>query len=397
MSLVRAAASLLNGVGALARTAGVSLGRLSPDDLERAASRREGHDDFGDPHFRAGLEILVESLESDANLHTLGRLHMRSLLIELLVTRLRLSRLQARPPTRGEAATLPPLIVCGLPRSGTTFLHRMLAQRSDARPLPLWELREPIPAPGPDQRWARAQARDRRLATLLPEGVDAQHLMRADLPDECGHLFKVALWSSLFWQVPVYRYLEWYLEADPTLAYREYRALLDALAIPGRRLVLKDPFHAWQLPSLFRVIPDAMVVQTHRDPLELVPSFHKLTTTFQAVLSERVDQPRTVELNMRWLQALVRESSDARPGLGPGRVCDVDYSDLVAEPLAVVEAIHDHFGLELDAIARERISQFVTRNHQRKYGANPYAAADFGQCEDEIAEAFADYRGRFRA
>jgi len=404
VSLFRVAASVVNGVGAAARALGVPAGRLDPAELERAASRSEGHDDFGDPRFRVGLETLVESLEADADLHMLGRLHMRALVIELLVTRLRLSRRLAQSRQRAPVSLTPPLLVCGLPRSGTTFLHRMLAIRSDARPLPLWELREPIPrtnsphlGPGaPDPRLALAQARDRRIAELLPESVDAQHLMRAELPDECGHLFKVAFWSSLFWQVPVYRYLEWYIDADAELPYREYRALLDALAEPGRRLVLKDPFHAGHLESLLGVLPGAMVVQTHRDPVEIVPSFHKLTTTFQAVLSARVDRERTVELNTRWLQTLVRRSADARPRLEPGRVFDVDYRELVADPFTVVEAIHDHFGLDFDPAYRARLTQFIADNPQRKHGPNPYAASDFGQHRDQIAEAFADYRTRFQ-
>ena len=340
MSLLRTATSLINSAGAAARVLGVEIGQLTPDALEQAASESEGHDDFGRTHFRAGLEILVESLEADANLHTAGRLHTRGLLVELLITRLRLSALQARS---GPAAIGPaPLFVCGLPRSGTTFLHRLLAERKDARPLPLWELREPIPGRGRDRRLEQGRARDRRLAEILPPNVDAQHLMRADLPDECGHLFKVAFWSSLFWQVPVYRYLEWYIAHDSRAAYRDYVALLGALVRPGRRFVLKDPFHAANLSSLFAVIPDALVVQTHRDPIEVVPSLNKLTTTFQSVLSDRVDNSRTAALNLRWMQQLVDQSERARPSTPAKQIIDIDYTDLIRDPLATVEAIHAH-------------------------------------------------------
>jgi hypothetical protein len=394
MTLLRAATSLLNGAGAAARALGVEIGRLTHDELEHAASDSEGHAEFGHTHFRTGLERLVESLEGDANLHTAGRLHMRALLIELLVTRLRLGARQARTPSVTPLS--PPLVVCGLPRSGTTFLHRMLAARSDARPLPLWELREPIPGPGRDRRFEQARVRDQRLAAILPDGVDAQHLMRAELPDECGHLFKVTFWSSLFWQVPVYRYLEWYLAHDSRQPYREYLTLLEALARPGRRFVLKDPFHAANLPSLFAVAPEAMVVHTHRDPLEVVPSFHKLTTTFQAVLSDRVDRARTVALNLRWLSSLVTARDAARDLIPAQQVFDVDYTDLVANPLAVVERIHAHFGLELDDPYRGRLQRFIAAHPQRKHGQNHYSAADFGQQPAEIAEAFASYRERFR-
>jgi hypothetical protein len=393
MSLLRAATNLLNGAGAAVRALGLELGRLAPDELEHAASEAEGHEDFGSSHFRAGLEVLVESLEGDANLHTTGRLHMRGLIVELLVTRLRLSAVQARGhvPALGPA----PILVCGLPRSGTTFLHRLLAERRDARPLALWELREPIAGRGRDRRLEQARARDRRIAEFLPPSVDAQHLMRADLPDECGHLFKVAFWSSLFWQVPVHRYLEWYLAHEPRAAYRDYVALLGVLARPGRRFVLKDPFHAANLPHLFSVMPDALVVQTHRDPVEVVPSLNKLSITFQSVMSERVDRARTVALNLRWMQQLVNQSEQARARIDARRLFDVDYTDLVRDPLALVEALHAHFGLSLDDDDRARMQRFVASHPQHQHGANPYRAADYGQQPAEIAEAFAAYRERF--
>jgi hypothetical protein len=394
MSLLRTATHLLNGAGAAARALGVEIGRLAPDDLEQAASEAEGHDDFGPTHFRAGLEVLVESLEADANLHTAGRLHMRGLIIELLVTRLRLAARRARDriPPIGP----PPIIVCGLPRSGTTFLHRLLAERRDARPLALWELREPIPGRGRDRRLEQARARDRRITEFLPRSVDAQHLMRADLPDECGHLFKVAFWSSLFWQVPAYRYLEWYLGHVPRAAYADWAALLGTLAQVGRRFVLKDPFHAANLPHLLAVAPEALIVQTHRDPVEVVPSLNKLSLTFQAVMSDQVDRARTVALNLRWMQELVAQSERARPEIPAQQLFDVDYDDLVRDPLAVVDALHSHFGLPLDIDDRNRMQRFVAEHPQHQHGANPYDAADYGQRPAEIAEAFAAYRERFR-
>jgi hypothetical protein len=391
MSLLRVLVGVINRAGTTAKALGLPVERLSPAALEQAAARREGHDDFGDPGYRAGLDALVESIEADANLHTVARLHMRELLTELLVSRLRLARLPASTPT----PLVAPLIVCGLPRSGTTFLHRMLAERDDARALPLWELREPIRGPGPDRRLAAARARDARLVALAGARMDAQHLMRAELPDECGHLLKISMYSSLFWQVPVHGYLEWYLEADGAQPYREYRALLAVLAHPGQRLVLKDPFHAAQLPSLLAVLPEAMVVQTHRDPVEVVPSFNKLTTSFQALLSDDFDRARSVTLNLRWLQTVVRRNHEARAALAPGRLLDVRYGELLRDPFAVVDRVHAHFGLELDGAYADRLRRFIGENPQRKHGPNPYAAADYGQTTAAIAAAFADYRARF--
>jgi hypothetical protein len=258
----------------------------------------------------------------------------------------------------------------------------------------MWELADPIPGPGPDRRLEAARARVERMRALAPE-MDAQHFIRAELPDECGHLFKSTFLCSLYWQAPAYGYLEWYLRA-PTLApYRDYRALLALLARPGRRLTLKDPFHARHLESLLQVIPEAMVVVTHRDPVEVVPSLHKLARTMHAVVSDAVDAPRAVELDTRWLQDVADRHVRERERLPAGRVFDVAYRDLLIDPVAVVRAVCAHFGLPYDDAVDARLRRFVADNPQRKHGPNPYAAEEFGQRPESIAERFRAYRERY--
>lgn len=395
MTLLRRTVWAVNRVGAAARKLGVPVAMLSAASLAQAAADSVGSDDFGDPYHREGLGVLVDAIEGDASIHVAGRLHLRSLLGRELVTRLRLQQARRSQPALDHGPRLAPLLVCGLPRSGTTFLHRLLAEHPQARPLPLWELMEPLPGPGPDRRLATAQTRMERLAALAHDDLDPQHLIRAELPDECGHLFKPTFFSSIYWQAPLYHYLDWYLRADPDPPYRDYRALLAALERPGRRLVLKDPFHARHLSSLLAAIPAANVVVLHRDPVEVVPSFHKLTLTLHRVFSDQVDTRRTVETNTRWLHDLVARTLDARPASASERVLDVGYRELVADPVGVVARIHDRFGLELDAPTRERLDHYVAHHPQRQYGSNPYRAEDYGQSPAALAERFSDYRARF--
>lgn len=395
MTLLRRTVQIVNRVGGAARRLGIPVARLSPEVLEHAAAEEEGHDDFGDDYYREGLAALVDAVEGDAQIHVTGRLHLRALITRELVTRLRLQRARQQEPALERGPKLAPLIVCGLPRSGTTFLHRLLAERTDARSLPLWELMEPLPGPGPDQRLATARARMARLSALTRDGLDAQHLIRAELPDECGHLFKHTFLSSIYWQAPVHRYLDWYLQADPDPPYRDYRAVLSVLDRPGRRLVLKDPFHALCLPSLLEVLPQACVVMLHRDPLEVVPSFHKLTLALHRVLSDQVDVAKTVETNTRWLHELVRRGIEARPSAPPERILDVDYRTLVADPVGTVERIHEHFGLELDPPTLERLERHVVEHPQRKHGNNRYRIEDYDQRPEALAERFSEYRARY--
>jgi hypothetical protein len=391
VSLFGGVVSVLNRAGGVARALGVPVLRLSVDALEDAARAKEGGGDFGDPSYRDGLVALVDSIERDARLHTLGRLHMRTLITQALATRLRLVKLRRLRPDLDAPPAVAPLIVCGLPRSGTTYLHRLLSELDGAQPLPLWQLMEPIAGAGVDRRLKDAHARMARLAALSPT-IDAQHYIRADLPDECAHLFKATFLCSLYWQAPAAGYLEWYLRAPVAPAYRDYRAMLAALAQPGRRLTLKDPFHARHLEELFAVIPDAMVVITHRDPLEVVPSFHKLTRTMQQVLTDELDVGRMVDLNTRWLRDVVDRMMGARGKVPAGRVLDVAYGDLVADPVATVERVRAHFGLPRGEAEISRVRRFVDENPQRKHGHNPYAASDFGQTPEQLAAIFGEYR-----
>jgi hypothetical protein len=172
--------------------------------------------------------------------------------------------------------------------------------------------------------------------------------------------------------------------------------LLHHLEPPGKRLVLKDPFHAANLEELLEVCPGATIVQTHRDPLEVVPSFHKLCTTMHAVLVPTLDVPRTVEAHMRWLTHVVERNERGRRALAATgraqRVLDVQYADLLADPLGTVERIHDHVGLPSTGAELDRMRRWLASNGQRKHGRNPYAAQLFGQRPAEIAERFAGYR-----
>jgi hypothetical protein len=365
--------------------------RFDPEALLREAMAAEQTDDLGpEPEaLRDALATYAESVERDARPHGLGRSYLYERIFRMsLVARLRL----APHLTPGARPRRPPLVVCGLPRSGTTLLHRLLALADDAAGIPLWQLLEPIPPKdGPDRRRDHAVRNLEWLGRLVPVSLDAQHLVRPDLPDECGHLLRASFMGSMPWQVPAYGWLQWSLRVDPGPAYRVWAAFLAVLEPEGRRLVLKDPFHAGNLAALLACCPDACVAQTHRDPLELVPSFHKLATTIHRVLVPAIDLPRTVRAHMEWLETLVERNAEARRALAPARVVDVGYRALVADPLGEVARIHDAFGLPLTATHEERIARWMVEHPRREHGPNPCSVAEYGQTDDEIRTRFAGY------
>jgi hypothetical protein len=160
--------------------------------------------------------------------------------------------------------------------------------------------------------------------------------------------------------------------------------------------VLKDPFHAANLEELLEQCPTATIVQTHRDPVQVVPSFHKLCMTMHAVLLRTLDVPRTVEAHMQWLTHVLDRNQQGRRALVESgrrdRLIDVRYEELLADPIAVVARVHDHAGFELSGADIDRMRAWLSENHQRKHGANPYSTEAFGQRPEQIAERFVDYR-----
>ena len=323
--------------------------------------------------------------------HGIGRAYLSERLFKMsLAARLRLVP-HLRP---GLAPQQAPWIVCGLPRSGTTLLHRLLCLADDAAGLPLWQLLEPIaPNQGVDRRREYAERNLAWLGQLVPVSLDAQHLVRPDLPDECGHLLRASFMGSMPWQVPATSWLRWSLQTDRKPAYRIWAAFAALLEPPNRRLVLKDPFHMGNFDALLAACPRARIVQIHRDPVQSVPSFHKLSLTMHRVLVPSVDLKGTVDAHMHWLQTMVERNAAQRAN-APALV-DVDYRALLADPVGEVARVHAAFELELTEGHRARITAWMAAHPQREHGPNPYAAADYGQTADELAQRFDGYRTQF--
>jgi len=373
-------------------TAALSTGRFDPETLLQEAYEAAGSDDLG-PEPDALVEALArfcESAEADAQLNGIGRVYVLERILRLsLHNRLRLAdTLHAAP--RPERA---PLVVCGLPRSGTTLLHRLLCLADDAEGIPLWQLMEPVAVDAEDdQRRERARRNVDWIRGLARQDLDAQHLTRVDLPEECAHILQLSFFGNQLWKVPATSWMRWWMHADGGPAYRAWAATLAHLEPADARLVLKDPFHASWIDEVFAVCPEAMVVQTHRDPLEVLPSLHKLCRTSHEIFSDRRDLAETVELQTRWIESVIARSDAARIAAPQRLVVDVRYPELVADPVATVGRIHDAFGLPLTTGHESRMRDWLAEHPRGRFGANRYRIEDFAQRPDGLAERFAAYR-----
>jgi Sulfotransferase family len=226
-------------VGSHLGAARLPIARLDEESLVQAAMQETGLTDFGSPYYREGLLPLLDSLEDDAALHFAGRVANREVIVGSLINRLLLTESCKRTPDFFQRPLKPPIIVLGLPRSGTTLLHRLLAMDPAHRAVPWWELARPVPGPDserlPDRRRQVFQKKLHRRQKAMPD-LDRKHYTRVDTPEECIWLLASSFLSPLFWAfAPVYGYLDCYKNQDRLQAYYEYRQLLQVLQGQIRR------------------------------------------------------------------------------------------------------------------------------------------------------------------
>ena len=318
--------SLLNRAGATLRRAGLRVPKLDAPSFLAEAERRAGLSDWGDGRFRKGLEILIASFEEQDSAHTFGRVFFREYCVRLLVNRLKIQADLKRHPEILEVPIRRPLIITGLPRSGTTFLHRLMSEDPAGRPLLFWEALEPSPPPRAetrrtDPRIARARKSVKTLYALAPQ-LAATHLYDAEAPEECNNLFGHELaagFLAFIFDVP--RYAVWLVDQDLVENYRSFRRQLQLLSwrCPGDYWVLKAPPHLFALDAVLAVFPDACIVQTHRDPLQVIPSVCSMSAGFRGITSDRVDLRRWARNTPRpWPKGSRRRSPSARRPTRPG-------------------------------------------------------------------------------
>ena len=394
-----AAARFLNSAGSLLEKAGLFRWRASESALLDTARKRTSLDDFGDDSFHEPLRRLLDSLENEARLNFMGKLASRQEILQILVNRLQLQRDRAAFPGIREQTIRSPLFIIGLPRTGTTLLHALLAQDPRNRSPLTWEVMHPSPPDDTDvkQRIAHAAKSLAWLDRLAPD-FKAIHLTGAELPQECvaimSHAFMSDEFDTLF-NVPSYR--DWVEAADMRPAYAFHREFLQhlQLRLPARRWVMKAPAHMFSLGALFDTYPDARIVQTHREPLDVIPSTASLIVVLRSVFSNHVD-PALIgrETSIFWAQMLeaYMQTRDNRPA---AQFFDINYDEIVRDPLAAVRRLYLHFGDELTPEAEQRMRDFLARNPKDRHGRHRYTLAQFGLDPAAESPRFDRYRAHF--
>jgi Sulfotransferase family len=377
---------------------------LDLDDLLAAACKRTGLSEYGDPGFREPLAVLLDAFERDANLSALGRIASRGLVLQLLANRLRIEDLFRRHPEIEREPIERPIIIAGLPRTGTTHLHNLISQDPSLRSLPYWESLEPVPDPrekpgsdGRDPRVVRCEqglAMVHRVMPLFP----LMHEMTPDARHEEIQLLAIAFSTMLFessYFVP--SYAEWYKKSDQRPAYRYLRRCLQALQwLRGpKRWVLKSPQHLEQQAALIEIFPDATFVQTHRDPLRITASLCTMIAYGNRMNARRVDP---VAVGRYWAartEDLLRGSITGRGALPPAQVVDVHFKQFMKDDVATAERVLEFAGHPVTDAARAAIRAYLDANPRGKHGTIDYRLEDVGLDPAERRAALRFYSDHF--
>ena len=374
-------------------------GGLNVDTLIKQAKRKTGLSDFGDDGHLEALQVLVESINDEAQLTPTGRLIQKSRLAGGLVQRLRIQDLLKRHPEIDDIDLGTVIVITGLQRTGTTLLHRMIYSHPQIRGISGDEALLPVAATDEVERAERSRKRravlaERTISYLAPDFM-AVHPIDREQPEEDVLLLDLNFMSQsaeAILYVPSYS--RWLKDQDHTATYEYFRRVLKVLTWqrPARAWVLKTPHHLEYLHVLLKVFDSATVVQTHRDPRVAVPSFCSMVAHGRGMFSDHVDP---IEIGRHWCdktRRMVEWAMKTRAESPGGRFVDVSYYDLIRDPLAQVRQVYEVAGIDFDDEATELAEQYVAANPQNRFGKHHYQLEHFGLSEQLMDETFAAYR-----
>ena len=372
--------------------------------LHAKASAETGLEDFGAADYRERLDAYLAALQEIPTMNPVGIVNHHAQLLQWLKNRLLLTDLLVRHPEINDIELLPPVVIAGLPRTGTTHLHNLLAAPTTFRTMPYWESNEPFPLPAesgiePDPRWTRMDVAVQVMNVVMPH-FPLMHEMTADHVHEEIQLlandFSTMLFETLA-HVPGWR--DYYMAHDQTSHYEYLETQLKAMQFlrGGRRWLLKSPQHLEQLPVLDKVFPDVFVIFTHRDPTPVALSMLAMITYSARMYCSPVP---VNDISSTWIErlglmlnALVRD----RDTIPPERSIDVRFDEFMADEMAVVTQVYEKAGEALDDDTRAAIGGYLAGHQRGRLGTVATSPEMFGLDERDLRDPFAAYVARFLA
>lgn len=375
---------------------------LNIDKLIAEAKQSTGLDNIGDDSIFQALEILVNALNGEADLHERGLQNVSRDLVNTLANRLRVEDYLSTHPELLQQPIEKPLFVFGLPRTGTTLVINLLNEDPARRCLLRWESFDSVPPPKPEElhagpRYQKSQEMSEMGLKYAPQ-ISAIHHENADSPSECQFAMSPSFVSQYYdsiFNIPSYHH--WFLhEADYLPAFRYHKRLLQLLqANVGGRWTLKNPWHPLYLNELTEVYPDAQLVMTHRDPVEVVGSACSLLNAVRPMYSDNTDTSAIATCLLETFDEMIARSDAYRAKHGANAIYDVQYQDVMRDPIAEIEKIYAHFNEPFTDQARQAMQRYMDNNPKGKLGKHSYSLQDYGLTAEKVRERFRDYCERY--
>ena len=398
----------LNFSGRALAQLGLTLPALNIDDIHKKAKQKTGLTDFGGIDYLAGLEQLIKSTKTEAKLSQIGRIAAKSALIDNLANRMLMVDFVKRNPAVKEEVIVQPMFIMGLPRTGTTILHAIIAEANEHRAPRLWEMQRPFPPPAKnavdnEARILELEKNAAMLDILAPE-MKLKHESNPRLVEECLPWMATSFFQEQFSTVhrlPSYR--QWYLNADPKPAYQWHKLYLQYMQFIAKknsqtpqRWILKSPAHLPFIEAILSTYPDAVMVQTHRDPLKVLASACSLLSTLRGAFSDAIDPLQIGEEESQFYSTILSRGMAARQAVGnEGQFYDFQFDDVIHRPVDGIADLYQHFNLNLTDESREKMQSFIDGRPRTMHGKHVYTMEQFGLTEGKQGPLFSHYRKKY--
>lgn len=375
---------------------------FDPDAMRAKAIAEVGLEDFGGKDYTEPFVVLAGTIDRSEIVSPVGRFMMHAQMMQLLKNRLLLADLLTRHPEIHDIEIVRPIIICGLPRTGTTHLHNLTAADPALRSLPYWESLEPIPLPAeadadPDPRLERCEMALDFVNQTMPEFKRMHEMTTWHVHEEIQLIamdFSTMLFESLA-LMPEWR--DYYISHAQTPHYRYMKTVLKALQFlrGGNRWVLKSPQHLEQFGPLFDTFGDATFVVTHRDPVAVVTSMATMATYTARMYHDPVDPDLFGRYWADRLDTMLRASVRDRDQLPTDQSIDVRFGEFMADDIAMVRRIYDLADQPFNQQVAEAMAGYMVEHPQGRFGRVDYRAEDIGLDKADLEGRFAFYTDRF--
>ena len=375
---------------------------MTVEEIIAAATAQTGLTDIGDPSALDGLQRLLTAYAGEAGFTERGSQMAHADLVTFMAIRMRIEGWLKDHPELLEAPIEKPLFVFGLPRTGTTLAINLLASDPARRSFLRWEAYEPTPPAHPHElsagpRYEAMQAKTQMALQYMPE-IAAIHFEEADSPTECQFLMTPSFCSQVYEsQADIPSYRQWFLhEADYRPAFRQHKRTLQVLQHHTKgRWTLKNPWHPLYLDALTETYPDAQLVMTHRDPAEVVGSICSLIKHVRRIYSDSVDLAKIGETFMETFEIMIARADAFKAKHGAEAIHDVQYADVMRDPIGTVRGIYDRFDEAFTPEADAAMQAYMAENQKGKHGKHSYDLAEYGLSKEGVRERFRSYIERY--